>query len=183
MIGGIVLTRNPALAARLAFLQNAVGAVPSPFDCWLMLRATKTLALRMKAHAQNGTRVAEFLAGHPGVQGILYPHHPSHPQYELALRQHKTPYGDSGSAGMVSFWVEDFQRAQQVMRKLKLFLVAESLGGVESLACHPASMTHASVPPEMRRRIGLTDGLIRLSCGVEDAEDLIHDLDQALGEQ
>ncbi len=182
VVGGIVVTRREDLAERLAFLQNAAGGVPSPFDCWLVLRATKTLALRMRAHAENALRIAQYLHDHPKVERVLYPHLPSHPQHELALRQQKTPYGDSGSGGMVTFFVPDFATAQHVMRRLKLFIVAESLGGVESLACHPASMTHASVPPEMRAKIGITDGLIRLSVGVEDVDDLIADLDQALRE-
>ncbi|MDQ7054174.1 MAG: PLP-dependent aspartate aminotransferase family protein [candidate division KSB1 bacterium] len=182
VIGGVVVTGRDDLAERLAFLQNAAGGVPSPFDCWLVLRATKTLALRMRAHAENALRIAKFLVEHPRVERVLYPHLPSHPQHELALRQQKTPYGDSGSGGMVTFFVPDFATAQNVMRKLRLFTVAESLGGVESLACHPASMTHASVPPDMRAKIGITDGLIRLSVGIEDAEDLIADLDQALRE-
>ena len=182
VVGGIVVTRREDLAERLAFLQNAAGGVPSPFDCWLVLRATKTLALRMRAHAENALRIAQYLHDHPKVERVLYPHLPSHPQHELALRQQKTPYGGSGSGGMVTFFVPDFATAQQVMRRLKLFIVAESLGGVESLACHPASMTHASVPPEMRAKIGITDGLIRLSVGVEDVDDLIADLDQALRE-
>ncbi len=182
VIGGVIVTNRENLAERFAFLQNAVGAVPSPFDCWLVLRATKTLALRMKAHGDNALAVARFLSEHPAVKRVLYPHLPSHPQHELALRQHKTPYGDSGSGGMVTFFVDGFEQARNVMKRLQLFTVAESLGGVESLACHPASMTHASVPVEMRRRIGITDGLIRLSVGVEDVEDLIRDLDQALRE-
>ena len=182
VIGGVIVTNRENLAERFAFLQNAVGAVPSPFDCWLVLRATKTLALRMKAHGDNALAVARFLSEHPAVKRVLYPHLPSHPQHELALRQHKTPYGDSGSGGMVTFFVEGFEQARNVMKRLQLFTVAESLGGVESLACHPASMTHASVPVEMRRRIGITDGLIRLSVGVEDVEDLIRDLEQALRE-
>ena len=180
VIGGVIATRRADLAEQLAFLQNAVGAVPSPFDCWLALRATKTLALRMQAHGKNALRVAEYLAGAPGVQSVHYPHLPSHPQFALAQKQHKTSYGNSGSGGMVTFTVENFERADTIMRKFKLFTVAESLGGVESLVCHPATMTHASVPSEMRRKIGIADGLIRLSVGVEDADDLTADLEQAL---
>lgn len=182
VIGGMLVTNNEGLAERFAFLQNAAGAVPSPFDCWLVLRATKTLALRMRAHNDNALKIAAFLSQQQGVQHVSYPHLPSHPQHELALRQHKTPYGDSGSGGMVTFTVDSFARARRIMQRFRLFTVAESLGGVESLACHPASMTHASVPPEMRRKIGLTDGLIRLSVGIEDVDDLISDLRLALQE-
>lgn len=182
VIGGVILTNRDELAEQLRFLQNAAGAVPSPFDCWLVLRATKTLALRMKAHGYNALHVAKFLAEHPAVKNVLYPDLPNHPQYKLAQRQHRTPYGDSGSGGMVTFFVDDFAAATRVVKRLKIFTLAESLGSVESLVCHPATMTHASVPPEMRAKIGLTDGLIRLSVGIEDVEDLLADLRQALQE-
>ena len=175
-VGGIIVTNNEELAERIGWLQNAAGAVPGPFDCWLMLRATKTLPLRMKTHAENAKHIAKFLLEQPFIENVVYPDLPSHPQHELAKMQHKTSYGNYGSGGMITFFVKDFATAQKIMRRMKLFTVAESLGGVESLACHPPSMTHASVPPEIRREIGVSDGLVRLSVGIEDVDDLIRDL-------
>ncbi len=180
VVGGIVLTNNEEVAEKLRYLQNAVGAVPSPFDAWLVLRATKTLALRMQAHGRNAQKIAEYLTTREDIQQVIYPGLPSHPQYELAQRQHLTPNEEFGSGGMVTFIVESFERARTILQKMRLFTLAESLGGVESLVCHPASMTHASVPKAMREKIGLSDGLIRLSVGVEDADDLIDDLRQAM---
>ena len=180
VIGGILLTNRDDLAERFAFLQNAVGAVPSPFDCWLVLRATKTLALRMEAHSRNALEIANFLRGQHGIKEIIYPGLLSHPQYELAQIQHRSPYETALSGGMISFILRDFETARRCLKRFQLFQLAESLGGVESLVCHPASMTHASVPPEMRQKIGLSDGLIRLSVGIEDVGDLIADLQYAL---
>lgn len=180
VIGGIVVTNDDALAERLRFLQNAAGAVPSPFDCWLVLRATKTLALRMQAHARNALQIANFLPELDGVTRVIYPDLQSHPQYALAQKQHRTPYGKTGSGGIISFEVADFERAREILRRFSIFTLAESLGGVESLVCHPATMTHASVPESMRAKIGLTDGLIRLSVGIEDIEDLLADIRQAV---
>src|SRR6266511_2749984 len=176
MVGGLLVTGRDDLAERLGFLQNAIGAVPGPFDCWLALRGTKTLALRMRQHDANGRRVAEWLEKHPRIQRVYYPGLRSHPQHELAARQMK------GFGGMLSVELGDTAFARSFVERTKIFALAESLGGVESLIGHPASMTHASVPPEMRRRMGLTDSLIRLSVGIEDAEDLIGDLDQALAD-
>jgi len=175
MVGGMVLTTSDDVAERLGFLQNSVGAVPGPFDCWLALRGTKTLHLRMERHDQNGRRIAGWLSEDPRVQRVYYPGLPSHPQHDLARRQMR------GFGGMISLDVGGLERARQVVERTRIFSLAESLGGVESLIGHPASMTHASVPKEMRERMGLTDGLVRLSVGVEDVEDLIADLDQALG--
>jgi cystathionine beta-lyase/cystathionine gamma-synthase len=174
MVGGLVVTRRDDLAERLAFLQKAVGAVPGPFDCWLVLRGTKTLTLRMRQHDQNGRRIATWLADHRQVRAVYYPGLPSHPQHELACRQM------SGFGGMLSFETGSLDRARRIVERTRLFALAESLGGVESLIGHPASMTHAAVPKAMREAMGLTDGLVRLSVGVEDADDLIADLDQAL---
>ena len=176
MVGGMLVVRRDEIAERVGFIQNSSGAVPGPFDCWLALRGTKTLALRMRQHDANGRRVAEWLEKHPRVQRTYYPGLRSHPQYELATRQMK------GFGGMISIELGDVAFAKRVAERTKIFALAESLGGVESLIGHPASMTHASVPPEMRRRMGLTDSLIRLSVGIEDVEDLIADLDQALAD-
>jgi cystathionine beta-lyase/cystathionine gamma-synthase len=176
MVGGMLVVRQDEVAERVGFIQNSSGAVPGPFDCWLALRGTKTLALRMRQHDASGRRVAEWLEKHPRIQRVYYPGLRSHPQHELATRQMK------GFAGMLSVELGDVAFARRVVERTKIFALAESLGGVESLIGHPASMTHASVPPEMRRRMGLTDSLIRLSVGIEDVEDLIADLDQALAD-
>lgn len=180
VIGGVAVTNNAAAAERLAFLQNAVGAVPSPFDCWLILRSTKTLPLRMRQSNANAMAIADFLAADRRVAKVYYPGLAAHPQHELAKRQQLDPYGQPGFGGMISFELADFDTAKTFLKGIKLFTLAESLGGVESLICHPTSMTHASVPPEMRQRIGLRDGLVRLSVGVEDVEDLIADLQRGL---
>jgi len=174
MVGGMVVVKRDDLAEKFAFLQKAVGAVPGPFDCWLVLRGTKTLALRMRQHDQNGRRIAEWLARDERVPKVYYPGLPSHPQHELACRQM------SGFGGMISFESGSLERAKRIVERTKLFALAESLGGVESLIGHPATMTHAAVPRAMREAMGLTDGLVRLSVGIEDADDLIEDLDRAL---
>ena len=174
MVGGMVVTPRDDLAETFAFLQKAVGAVPGPFDCWLVLRGTKTLTLRMRQHDQNGRRIAAWLAKDQRVKAVYYPGLPSHPQHELACRQM------SGFGGMISFETGSLERARRIVERTTIFALAESLGGVESLIGHPATMTHAAVPKAMRERMGLTDGLVRLSVGIEDADDLIRDLDQAL---
>ncbi len=175
VVGGAVVGRDEGLRARLAHLQNAIGAVPGPLDCFLVLRGTKTLHLRMERHCRNAGRVAEFLAGHPKVARVLYPGLPSHPQHALARSQM------SGSGGIVSLELKGGGPAAIAFASsTRWFALAESLGGVESLVDHPASMTHASVPEEKRRAAGLSDSLVRLSVGVEDAEDLLEDLDRAL---
>ena len=175
MIGGLVIVRRDDLAEQLHFIQKSVGAVPGPFDCWLALRGTKTLTLRMKQHDANGRRIAQWLAGDTRVQTVFYPGLPSHPQHDLACRQML------GFGGMLSIELGSMERANRLVSRTRLFLLAESLGGVESLIGHPASMTHAAVPPAMRQAMGLSDGLVRLSVGIEDVEDLMKDLDQALG--
>lgn len=174
MVGGILVTDRDDLAERLGFIQNAAGAVPGPMDCWLALRGIKTLPLRMRQHDLNGRRIAQWLAGRPEVVKVYYPGLPSHPQHALACRQM------SGFGGMISIELGDPARARRLVESVRIFALAESLGGVESLIGHPASMTHASVPPALREALGLTDSLVRLSCGCEDADDLIADLEQAL---
>ena len=175
-IGGVVVAARQEDADWLKFIQNAAGAILSPFDSWLVLRGTKTLAVRMAQHNLNGQVLAEYLQGHPKVKKVIYPGLPSHPQHDLARRQMK------GFGGMLSFEVESFEAARQVCNRVRLMALAESLGGVETLMTHPASMTHASVPPERRAAIGLSDSLVRISAGIEDAADLIDDLKQALGD-
>ena len=174
MVGGLVVTKREDLAERLGFIQNASGAVPGPFDCWLALRGTKTLPLRMRQHDTTGRRIAAWLEARADIPKVYYPGLPSHPQHDLACRQM------TGFGGMISIDVGEPARARRVAEGTRIFRLAESLGGVESLIGHPASMTHASVPVEMRRAMGLTDSLLRLSCGIEDADDLIADLEQAL---
>jgi cystathionine beta-lyase/cystathionine gamma-synthase len=173
MIGGIVLLTDEELAVRLQFILNAGGANPGPMDSWLALRGTKTLALRMRQHDANGRQIAGWLAQRMGAERVFYPGLPSHPQHELARKQM------SGFGGMISVETGSLANADKVLRGVKVFSLAESLGGVESLISHPASMTHASVELERRQRLGVTEGLIRLSCGVEDVEDLLADLEHA----
>ena len=173
-VGGMLVARDPEQLARFRWLQNAAGAILSPFDCWLLLRSAKTLALRMERHDANAGALARMLAGHPEVARVHYPGLPHCPGHELARRQM------SGFGGMVSFEVGTLDRARRVMEAFRIFHIAESLGGVESLANHPATMTHASIPEEARREIGIGDGLVRLSVGVEDAADLLRDVEAAL---
>ncbi|MFA5794345.1 MAG: cystathionine gamma-synthase [Candidatus Brocadiia bacterium] len=175
IIGGALMTNNAGLYERLKFFQNAVGAVPGPLDCFLTLRGTKTLALRMEKHCTNAMAVAKFLAKHPKVNKVYYPGLPSHPGHNIAKRQM------TGFGGMVSFEVKgDAKKTKRIAASTKLFALAESLGCARSLINHPPSMTHASVPPEVRKRIGINDNLVRLSVGIEDSQDLINDLKQAL---
>jgi cystathionine gamma-lyase len=178
VIGGVVVAGNEHKEAsdRLAFLQNATGAVPSPFDSFLILRGLKTLHLRMRAHCENAQRIAEMLAGHPAVEKVIYPGLVSHPQHELAKKQM------SGFGGMITFLTKGgLAECRRFLERCRIFSLAESLGGVESLIEHPAIMTHASVPAEQRAQLGISDNLVRLSVGVEDVDDLIDDLNQALG--
>ena len=173
MVGGMLVTNRDDLAERLGFIQNAAGGVPGPMDCWLALRGTKTLALRMRQHDANGRIVAQWLTEQASVKRVYYPGLPSHPQHDLAVRQMR------GFGGMISIELGDVARARKFAESTRVFSLAESLGGVESLIGHPASMTHASVPLAMRQEMGLTDSLVRLSCGIEEPEDLIADLEQA----
>ena len=177
VIGGTLVVNRDDLFERLAFLQNAVGGVPGPMDAWLVLRGLKTLAIRMREHDHNARQVAAFLIDHPRVARVFYPGLPNHPQRELARRQM------SGFGGMISFEVKGgLEPARRVVERTQLFTLAESLGGVESLIELPAAMTHASIPADTRRAHGVADGLVRISVGIEDAADLISDLDQALAD-
>lgn len=175
VVGGALVTSDTALFKAMKFYQNAAGAVPSPFDCWLTLRGLKTLAVRMKTHQENALAIAVFLKDHPLVDSVRYPGLPDDPQHELAKKQM------DGFGGMVSFQISGGREEANVFfRSLKLFSFAESLGGVESLACYPPAMTHGSIPKQERERRGITDGTIRLSVGIEDKEDLLADLKNAL---
>lgn len=175
VVGGAIMTNNEAIYNKLFTLQNSIGPCASPFDSWLVLRGIKTLGVRMQRHAENAQKVAEFLESHPRVEKVVYPGLESHPQHELAAAQM------SGFGGMITFYLDgNIDAARTVLERVKLFALAESLGGVESLIEHPAIMTHASVPKEVRESIGLYDNLIRLSVGIEDVEDLIDDLGAAL---
>jgi cystathionine beta-lyase/cystathionine gamma-synthase len=178
VVGGVVVTSDEEVRERLGFLQNAIGAVPSPMDSFLVLRGTKTLALRMERHTANAQKVALWLSAHPAVEKVIYPGLESHPQHALAKKQMRGP------GGMISFVVKAgkqpaLERARAMLRATQLFACAESLGGVESLIEHPAIMTHASIPPAQRARLGISDGLIRISVGIEQVDDLIGDLQQA----
>ncbi len=174
-VGGFVALNDEKDAEWIKFVQNSIGAILSPFDSFLVLRGTKTLAVRMEAHDRNGRVVANFLAEHPKVQKVYYPGLVSHPQHELASRQ------QTGFGGMVSFETGSLDNAKTVLQNVKLCTLGESLGGVETLISHPASMTHASVPEETRAKLGITEGLVRISVGIEDVEDIVADLDNALG--
>jgi cystathionine gamma-lyase len=176
IVGGGVVVDDVKLAERVGYLQNAVGAVAGPFDSFLALRGLKTLALRMQRHCENAQKVAAWLEQHPKVERVIYPGLSSHPQHALAARQM------SGFGGMITFFIKDgLDAARTFLERCELFALAESLGGVESLIEHPGIMTHASVPPEQRAALGISDALIRLSVGIEDVDDLIADLDQAFG--
>jgi len=175
VIGGALVLNDEDVYESIKFYQNAAGGVPSPFDSWLTLRGIKTLAVRMRQHEENARTVAKFLAEHPRVEKVYFPGLPSHPDHELAKRQM------SGFCGMVSFQYKGtYTDIVQLVRRFKVFALAESLGGVESLVCHPASMTHGSIPKDIRESRGLTDTLLRLSVGIEDIEDIIGDLEQTL---
>ena len=175
MIGGIAVVRDDGLAERMQFILNSSGAVPGAFDAWLVLRGTKTLHLRMPRHDENGRKIAAWLAEKIGHENVIYPGLPSHPQHELAKRQMK------GFGGMISILCGTKDKAAKILSRVRVFSLAESLGGVESLISHPASMTHASVPVDRRNELGIRDDLVRLSCGVEDVGDLIADLEHAFG--
>ena len=176
VIGGVLVTNDEAIHERMKFCQKSVGAIPGPFDAWLTLRSLKTLAIRMRAHEENAGKLARFLEAHPQVERTIYPGLASHPHHELAKQQM------SGFGGMISFVAKGgLEKARHILESTKIFALAESLGGVESLIEHPAIMTHASIPKERREEIGVHDGLIRLSVGIETYQDLENDLAQALG--
>ena len=175
VIGGALVMNDQELYTKLQFLQNAAGGVPGPFDCFLVLRGIKTLAIRMERHAENALKIAQFLESHPKVRKVIYPGLSSHPQHELAKRQM------AGFGGIVTFFIKGgLEAARKFLERVKVFSLAESLGGVESLIEHPAIMTHASLPKEVREKIGISDELIRVSVGIENVDDLIGDLKQAL---
>ncbi len=175
VVGGIVVTNNEEIAEKLHFLQNSIGAVPGPWDCWLVMRGIKTLHVRMRQHGKSAMRIAKWLEEHPKVERVVYPGLESHPQHEIAKEQM------SGFGGMITFFVKGgLPVARTMLEKVKIFALAESLGGVESLIEHPAIMTHASVPAEIRAELGISDALVRLSVGIEDIDDLLADLEQAL---
>ena len=177
MVGGVAVTGSASLAERIGFLQNAVGAISGAFDSFLALRGLKTLALRMRQSSESALQIAEWLEGHSNVGRVLYPGLPSHPQHALAKQQMT-----GGFSGIVTFFVKGgLPEAKRFLERLRIFTIAESLGGVESLVDHPGLMTHASIPPDMRKALGIDDSLIRLSVGIEDVGDLIDDLEQALG--
>jgi cystathionine beta-lyase len=174
-VGGVVVTKRPEDSEQIAFLQNAVGAILSPFESFLVLRGIKTLALRMTRHDENGLQVARFLDEHRKVHKVYYPGLPQHPQYERAKRLM------AGFGGMIAFETGSLAAARTVLDNVRLCALAESLGGVETLISHPATMTHASLSKEQRNNLGITDGLVRISVGIEDVEDIISDLESALG--
>ncbi|HEU4486103.1 MAG TPA: PLP-dependent aspartate aminotransferase family protein [Povalibacter sp.] len=177
MVGGVAVAANAELADKIGFLQNAVGSISGPFDSFLALRGLKTLPLRMRQASESSLEIAQWLEKHPNVTRVLYPGLPSHPQHALAKRQMK-----NGFSGIVTFFVKGgMEESRRFLERLRIFTIAESLGGVESLVDHPGLMTHASIPPEKRQALGIDDALIRLSVGIEDTEDLIADLDEALG--
>ncbi|MCX6137047.1 MAG: PLP-dependent aspartate aminotransferase family protein [Ignavibacteriales bacterium] len=175
MVGGILVTNNEDIAQRLRYIQKAAGGIMGPFDAWLCLRGTKTLGVRMQRHCENALRIAQWLAEQPAVRMIYYPGLPSHPGYELAKKQMPLGFG-----GIISFDLGSLERTRTFLKNLKLCVLAESLGGIESLMSHSATMTHAALPREEREALGITDGLVRMSVGIEDADDLIEDLSQAL---
>ena len=174
LVSGIVVAKTESIAEQLRFIQNAAGAVPGPMECWLCLRSIKTLSVRMKQHEENAKAIAEYCAKHPAIQATHYPGLEQHPQHDLAKKQM------TGFGGMISIELGSIVKAKKFTTSVKLFTLAESLGGVESLVCHPVCMTHGSIPQEQRERLGITEGLVRLSVGIEDKEDLLADIAQAL---
>ena len=180
VIGGAVIVKDKEIGETLHYIQMSVGAVPGPFDCWLTQRSIKTLHLRMPRHDENGRAVAEYLSKSSKINKVFYPGLESHPQHELAKKQQLDPDGNPGFGAMISIDLGSFDKASEFICHLDIFALAESLGGVESLICHPAKMTHASVSTDDRERLGISDGLLRISIGVEDVDDLITDLDSAL---
>lgn len=179
-VGGILVTNRPDLAERLRFMQNAIGSVLGPMDCYLVLRGIKTLAVRMERHCRNAAEIARRLEAHPNVERIVYPGLASHPQHDLAARQMRLS-GEPAGGGMITIWLKGgLNESRRFLERVHLFSLAESLGGVESLIEHPAIMTHASVPPGKRKALGIDDNLCRLSVGIENVEDLWHDLEHAL---
>ena len=180
VIGGVIISKDQDLGEKLHYIQMSVGAVPGPFDCWLTQRSIKTLHLRMPRHNENGMKIAKFLQGSNKINSIYYPGLEDHPQHELAKKQQLDPDGNPGFGAMISIDLGSFKNASIFCKHLNIFTLAESLGGVESLICHPGKMTHASLTPEKRKEMGISEGLLRLSIGIEDVNDLIDDLNNAL---
>ena len=180
VIGGILIAKKQKIIDELKFIQMSVGSVPSPFDCWIVQRSLKTLSIRMKQHNQNAYEIAQFLKTSNKIKSIYYPGLSTHPNHGVAKKQQLDPNKQSVYGGMISIDLGSLLKAKKFVKNLDLFTLAESLGGVESLVCHPASMTHASIPKKVRSRIGITDGLLRLSIGIEDVNDLIDDLKNAI---
>ena len=180
VIGGILITNKESLLEKLRFIQMSVGSVPSPFDCWIVQRSLKTLHVRMDRHNSNANVIANYLEQNNKVVSIYYPGLKKHPNHEIAKKQQLNPSGDSVFGGMISIDLGSIKNARTFVKNLEIFTLAESLGGVESLVCHPASMTHASIPENIRNDLGITQGLVRLSVGIEDVNDLIGDIDQAI---
>jgi len=180
VIGGVIISKDQDLGEKLHYIQMSVGAVPSPFDCWLTQRSIKTLHLRMPRHNENGMKIAKFLQGSNKINSIYYPGLEDHPQHELAKKQQLDPDGNPGFGAMISIDLGSFKNASIFCKHLNIFTLAESLGGVESLICHPGKMTHASLTLEKRKEMGISEGLLRLSIGIEDVNDLIDDLNNAL---
>ena len=175
VVMGVAVTNSEQIREKLAFVQNSIGAVPAPFDCYQVIRGMKTLHVRMARHAENAMKVAKWLEGHPKIEKVYYPHLPSHPNYDIASKTMRT------GGGMITFLLKGgIRESRAFLENLKLFTLAESLGAVESLAEHPAIMTHASVPPKQRKEIGILDNLVRLSVGIENIEDIMADLKRAL---
>ncbi len=180
VVGGALIAKDPALVERIRFLQNSVGSILGPFDAYLGLRGVKTLAIRMQRHCESAMKITTWLESHPRVQRVVYPGHPSHPQYEVASRQMRFD-GRPAGGGMITMYLEGgLEESRRMLENVSMFTLAESLGGVESLIEHPAIMTHASVPVEQRRLLGISDGLVRLSVGIEHPDDLIADLERGL---
>ena len=179
-VGGALVTGDRAIAERLRFMQNAIGSVMGPFDAYLTLRGAKTLAVRMRQHCASAARIAAWLEKHPKVERVAYPGLPSHPQHALARRQMQLDGAPAGGGMITAYLRGGIAESRRFLESVRIFALAESLGGVESLIEHPAIMTHASVPPEQRKELGISDSLVRLSVGIEHADDLLHDLDQAL---
>jgi cystathionine beta-lyase/cystathionine gamma-synthase len=175
MVGGMLVTTNPDVAQKLRYIQKAAGGIMGPFDAWLCLRGTKTLSVRMQRHCENALRIAQWLTKQPAIRRVYYPGLPSDPGHELAKKQMPLGFG-----GIVSFNLGSLESAKSFLKNLKLCVLAESLGGIESLMSHSATMTHAALPREEREALGITDGLVRMSVGIEDIDDLIEDLSQAL---
>ena len=180
VIGGILIAKKQKIIDQLKFIQMSIGSVPSPFDCWIVQRSLKTLSIRMKKHNQNAYKIASFLKTANQVKAIYYPGLTSHPNHDIAKKQQRDPNNNIVFGGMISIDLGSLSKAKKFVKNLYIFTLAESLGGVESLVCHPASMTHASIPKKVRSKLGITNGLIRLSIGIEDINDLIDDLKNAL---